>query len=132
MDQLGQRLRIKSEFFGSDVSQKLRAGLVFRVVEFFAGVVSAKMLGVLRRQERALMMVEPPRQQRRTGVFEVHNRVFVAVKNSILERMRSLVGHSRVINLRVRMNAFAVEAFENRSRGRSIETSVMKTKAKLH
>src|ERR1700732_2859068 len=132
MDQLRERFGVKSEFFGSNGGQKFCTRLVFGIVEFFAGAVATKMLGVLRRQKCTLMMVKPPSKQRRTGILEIHNGIFVSVKNPILKRMRGLMGHSRIKNLRVGMNALAVEARKDRGRSRSVETPVMKTKAKLH
>src|SRR5580704_12958261 len=95
-------------------------------------MIAAKMLGILRSEERALVVVEPPSKKRRTGILEIHYGIFVAVKNTVFEGLRSFMGHPGVKELGVRMDAFSVKAGEHRSRGRSIETPIVKTKAKLH
>jgi hypothetical protein len=81
-------------------------------------MILPEMFGILGFQKRALMMVEPPGQQRRCGILEIDNRIFIAVKYSTLEGMRSLVRHPPVQKFGFRMNALAVKAREN-SRGRS-------------
>src|SRR5580704_13957193 len=95
-------------------------------------MVAAKMLGILRSEECALVMVEPPGEQRRAGIFEVHNGVFVAVENAVLEGLRGFVGHPRVHKLGVGMDALAVKTRKNRGRGSSVEALIVKTKANLH
>src|ERR1700734_1652695 len=95
-------------------------------------MVAAKMLGILGSEKRALMVVEPPGEQRRTGVLEIHDGVFVAVENAILEWLGSFMRHPGVHKLGVRVDTFSVEAGENGGGGRSIEAFIVKTKANLH
>ena len=45
------------------------------------------------REERALVMVEPPGQLRRVGIFEIDDGVLVAVEDTVFERLRSFVRH---------------------------------------
>ena len=72
-------------------------------------MIPAEMLRVFGLQKRALVMVEPPRQQRRAGIFEVHDGVFIAVENPVLKRLRGFVRHPRVQELGSRMNAFPMK-----------------------
>src|ERR1700677_487213 len=95
-------------------------------------MVATEMLGILRSEKRALMMVEPPGEQRRTGIFEIHDGVFVAVENAVFERLRSFMRHPGVHKLGIGVDAFAVKAGEHSGRGRSVEALIVKTKAKLH
>src|ERR1700693_5222358 len=94
-------------------------------------MIVAEMLGVLGLQERALVMVKPPRQLRRTGILEIHDGVLLAVKHSILEWLRSLVRHSGVEEFRVGMNALAVEPRKDRGGGSPVKTLVVEANANL-
>ena len=80
VDQIGERPGIESEFLRRDRGQKFRAGFVGGIVELFAGMILPEMLGVLGLQKRALVMVEPPGEQRRAGILEIDDGVFVAVE----------------------------------------------------
>src|ERR1700735_567576 len=95
-------------------------------------MVAAEVFRILRRKESALMMAEPPGKQGRTGILEIHNGVFIAVENTVFERVRGFVRHSGVHKLSVRMDALTVKAGKDRGRGCSIEAFIVKTKANLH
>jgi hypothetical protein len=69
---------------------KKRAGLESRVVQLFSAAIVAEVLRVFRCQERALVMIEPPRQARIAGVFKIDDRVFVAVKQAGLKKLEAL------------------------------------------
>jgi hypothetical protein len=60
------------------------------------------------------MMIEPPGEQRRTGIFEIHDGVFVTVENAVFERLRSFMRHPGVHKLGIGVDAFAVKAGEDR------------------
>ncbi len=114
-------------FSRCDVGQEFRAGLVRGIVELLARMIVPEMLGVLRLQERALMMVEPPGQGGRARIFEIHDRIFVAVERAVLKRRRRLVRHPGVEKFGARVDALAVKARKDR-RGRGpVETLVVET-----
>ncbi len=132
LDEVRNRPRVKSEFFGSDGSEKLGAGLVGRIVKLLARVVVPEMLGVLRLQERALMVVEPPGQQRGAGILEIDDGVFVTVESAVLKRLRGLVGHAGIEEFRVGIDALPVEAGKDRRRRRPVEAFIVKADSNRH
>ncbi len=79
-DQLCQVRRVKSEAFPSHGRDVHGAGAETGVVHLAAAGVVPKVLRVLRRQECALMMIEPPGQARVGGVLEIHDGVHIAVE----------------------------------------------------
>ena len=62
VDQLRQRLRVEAEALAGHRGQELGAGLVGGVVEFLLAGVAPEVFLILRRQESALVVVEPPSQ----------------------------------------------------------------------
>src|SRR5579863_4161311 len=127
MDQLGQRLRIKVEFFLGHRGDQFRAGLVLRLVEHVRARMLAEMPGVFRGEERALMMIEPPSQLRRIGILEIDDDIFVAVKKTALPWMLGAMGHSREMEIRLGIETLAVEAVKKRGRCRTVEAAIVKT-----
>ena len=126
MNQLGERLHVKTKFRAGHVRQELGAGLVIRIVEFVAAAILAEILRVGGSQERALVMVKPPGHARRTRIFEIDDGIFIAVKQAVLERLPRLVSHPREMKLRVGLDALAKKTIEDRRRRRAIEASVVK------
>jgi hypothetical protein len=76
-----------------------------------------KVLGVLRSQERALMVVKPPGYVRIAGVFEIDNCVFIAVEKAVVEELRRPVSEARKNKLGVGMKGPLDEATEIRRGG---------------
>ena len=86
----------------------------------------AKLRLILRSRKRRLMMIEPPRYQRRGRVLEVHNRVLaVGLKLVFLKQVSSLMLHPHIIEARSRTNALAMKLRKQRSRTGSVKTVVM-------
>ena len=84
-----------------------------------------KALVVLGGQKRRLVMVEPPGNPGRRGVFEVHNGVFVAGKLALVKE-RSGAMHQAVIFIAgFGRNALTMESGEQRRRASSVETFVV-------
>jgi hypothetical protein len=52
------------------------------------------MLGVFRRKKGALMVIEPPGQLRIRTVFEIDDRILIAIKQTVFEQLGSLMRHS--------------------------------------
>ena len=48
-------------------------------------MIRLKMAGVFRREEGALMVIEPPGQLRVARVLEVHNRILVPIEERFFE-----------------------------------------------
>src|ERR1700733_3547501 len=94
-------------------------------------MVAAKVFGILRSKEGTLMMIEPPSKQGRAGILEIHNGVFVAVENTVFERVRGFVRHSGIHKLSVRMDALSVKAGKDRRRGPPRQRFIGKKKANL-
>ena len=85
MHQLSHRSRIKSKPLLRDHRQKTGAGFVVRIIELFVALVLLEVFLILLGKKGALMMVEPPGNFGRTGIFEVHNGVFIAIEVSLVE-----------------------------------------------
>jgi hypothetical protein len=83
------------------------------------------MLGIGWREECALMMIEPPRDVGRTRVFEVDDRVLVAVKLLLIEQRAGAVNEAGKLELGVAANALAIEAGKQSGGRGAIETLVV-------
>ena len=83
------------------------------------------MLGILRRQESALVMVEPPCQAGVGGVFEVHDGVLIPVEHGRLKQLRGLVRQTGKIELGIGMEFLLDKAAEEGRRRRAVETMVV-------
>ncbi len=71
------------------------------------------------------MVVEPPGEPGRRGVFEIHDNVCIAIKGNVIELSSGPVRQPVVEKLRLRVDALAVEAGENSGGGSAVETTVM-------
>src|SRR5579872_1311875 len=125
MDKVGQRLYVEAEFHAGYIRQQLGAGFILRLVEFVTAAIATKMFGVSRRKESALMVIKPPGHAGRTGIFEIDNGVFVAVKESWLEGLPCAVSHPRKVKFRAWMDALAKETIEQSRRRRAVEASIV-------
>ena len=91
MNQLGNRCGIEAKLRGGDVGQEAGAGGVIGVKEFAATAVWILLavfeaLLILGGKEGGLMMVEPPGDFWRGGVFEVDDRVLVAAELGLVKQ----------------------------------------------
>src|SRR6266850_691882 len=80
MNQLVQSRLFEAVSGGDRVGNELCARLVIRIIKLGRPRSGSKVLFVLRREERALMMIKPPGQPRRRAVLEIDDGVIVAVK----------------------------------------------------
>jgi hypothetical protein len=94
-------------------------------------MVLAKMFGVGGRQKSALVMIKPPCEERRAGILEIHDGVFVAIKCAILERLRGLVRHPSIEELGGGIDTLFIKARENRGGGGSVEAFIVETNPNL-
>ena len=67
-------------------------------------------------------MIEPPRQSIVGAVFEIDDRVFVAVELFAIECIARAVHRRRVEDVSIRVNFSAVELGKYRGRRDSVET----------
>src|SRR5947199_7194785 len=79
----------------------------------------------------ALWMVEPPGHFRRVGKLEVHDDVFVAIKQSRFPGLRGAMSHPREAELRGLVKAFAIKAVEERSGSCAIKAAIVKAEPDL-
>src|ERR1019366_2641638 len=122
----------ETETLFGDGADERGAGLVRRVVELAAAVVLAVVLGVFRREEGALMVVEPPRQARIARVFEIHDGVHIAIPKAVLKQLGCLVGHPRIDIFRFRVKGALHEAGEICGGSSAVETMVVIKNAYPH
>ncbi len=116
---------LKPQRFARHLGDKRRARLVSGVVELAPAGIPPEVLGVLRRQKRALVMVEPPGEPRIARVLEIDNGVLVAIEQAGVEQLGRLVRHSRVSELRIRVNRARDKAAEEGGRGGAVETMIV-------
>jgi hypothetical protein len=90
------------------------------------------MFVVFLRQERTLVMIEPPGQTGRRRVFEVDDRVLIPVEQGRIEPLLSRMRHARVSELGVRVEVTAKKPAEERSRSGAIETMVVIKDSNFH
>jgi len=117
MHQLGHGRGIKTETLLRDHGDETGARLEIGIVELAVALVLFEVLGVGGREEGALVMVEPPGNFGRTGVFEIDDGVFVAVELILIEQSTGAVDEAGEDEIGVAPNALAVKAGKQR-RGR--------------
>ena len=78
--------RIEAEALLRDHGDETGAGLETRVVKLAVALILLEMGGVGRREKGAFVVIEPPGNVGRTGVFEIDNRVLIAVKLLLVEK----------------------------------------------
>jgi Na+-translocating ferredoxin:NAD+ oxidoreductase RnfE subunit len=83
------------------MGEKLGAGLEFRIEELLGFITLAVMLRIFRSEKGALMMVKPPGYFRRSGIFEVHDSVLVAVKIGFIKESARAMDQAGELKLRV-------------------------------
>jgi hypothetical protein len=88
-------------------------------------MVAPEMLGILRAQKRALVMVEPPGQTRIGRIFEIDDGIDIAVKKHILKKLGRFMGQPGEFKLRRRSVFSLVKPAKIRRRGRTVETMIV-------
>jgi hypothetical protein len=77
-------------------------------------------------QERALVMIEPPREAPIAGVLEIYNSVFVAIELDIKEQLPGTMCQPLILELGVPPDCIATEVGEYRRGRQTIEAVVVK------
>lgn len=89
--------------------------------------MTTELLGIRRREKRALMVIEPPGDFRRVRVLEIDDGVFVAIEEAGSPRLGSTMGHTGEAELRGGIKRFLVKAIEQSSRGGAIKATIVET-----
>src|SRR3954452_7354628 len=76
-------------------------------------------------EERALVMIEPPRNFLRRGVFEVEDGIFVAIKIFFVEQSAGTMHEARVAELHVAFHALSIEPRKDSRRTSAVETLIV-------
>src|SRR5882724_3028323 len=127
INQISEWRRIESKFLPRRVRNQFCAGLVVRLIVKVLPGRLFKLRGIRRRQECALVMVEPPRHLRRIRILEIDNRILVAIEQSRFPRLLRAVRHARETKLCVRIKFFAVKTVKKGSRSGSVKAAVVET-----
>src|SRR5206468_10690189 len=117
----------EAELRRADVRQELRAGTEFRSVKLPAARVAAEVFGVSRSEERALVMIEPPRQAVGAGILEVDDGVLIAVENIRLEKLAGPVHQAAVTELRLGVDRGPIKTGEESRGAGAVKALVMET-----
>ena len=84
-----------------------------------------EMGGILRRQERTLVMIEPPGDAWRGGILKVDDGILVPGEVGFVEQRPRAMHQPLILKLRVLANALPIEAREQRRGAGAIETFVV-------
>src|SRR5207245_2324659 len=131
MNQVRERLGIEAELFLGDRRNQLGARFVVRLIKHARAGPFAELFRVGGRQKRALVMVEPPRQFRRIGKFEIYNYIFVAVEQPRFPGLRCAVRHSREAEFCVLVKTFAVKPVKESGGSSAIKAAIVKAEPDL-
>ena len=88
-------------------------------------MIAPEMRRIFRRQKGAFVMIEPPRNFRRTRILKVHDGVFVAIELRIVKERSCAMQQAGIYKLRIAPDAFLVETGEQSRRASSVETFVV-------
>ena len=89
----------------------------------------AETLRIGRRQERALMMVEPPGHFWRIRILEIDDHVLVAIEEPVFPWLHRPMGHAREVEIRVGVEAFPVKTIKERGGSGAIKAAVVEAQA---
>src|SRR5208283_5022156 len=101
------------------------AGAEIGIVELGVALFLLEVRGVLGREKRALVMVEPPGDARRRRILEIDNGILVAGEVVFIEERPGAMHQAHILKLSVLANALAIEAREQRGRAGTVETLVV-------
>lgn len=123
---------MEAETLLGDGGDKTGARLEIGVIELAIAWVLLKMIGVFGREKCALVVVKPPGDFWRTGIFEIDDGIFVAVKIGFIEKRSGAMQQARVNKLDIVADAFRIKPRKKRSRRSPIKTPIMVENLNLH
>ena len=110
MYQFRQRRRIKPKALFGNSRNEAGAGFEVWVIKLAIARVLLEVRGIRRRQKSALMVVKPPCDLRRTGIFEIYDGIFIASKIGFVEQRARPVKQARIDEFNIIANAVSVKA----------------------
>jgi hypothetical protein len=125
LHQLGKIGCVVSEALARDIGDKHSAGAIGRIVKLMAAMIVPEVLGVLRAQERALMMVEPPGEPRVGRIFEIDDGVHIAIEKPILKELGRFVSQAGEFKICGRSVLIPIKTAKVSRRGSTVETVVV-------
>src|SRR5262249_19332222 len=102
-----------------------RTGLEVGIVELPVALVLLKVRRVLRAQERRFVMVEPPGDLRRTGIFEIDDRVLVPSELLLIKQRPGPMQQPHELELHIIADTLAVKTGEQSRGGSTIKAFVV-------
>jgi hypothetical protein len=78
------------------------------------------------------MVIEPPGKFFGCGVFEIDDRILIAVKHGHVEKISRSMEKAFVVDLSFRMDAIFVKTSKGRRRRDAVETMTVIKKTKFH
>src|SRR5215472_6689649 len=127
MNQIRKRRGIESESFLRYRGDQLGAGLVVGLVKHVLARLLLELLGVGRSQKRTLMMVEPPGDFWRIGIFEVHDDVFIAVEDAVFPGLRRAVSHAGKLKFSDLVELLPIKAVKESGGSRAVKAAIVET-----
>ena len=125
MHQFGYRMRIEAEMLFRDHGDEAGTGLESRVVELAIALILLEMSRIGRGQKSALVVIEPPGDFGRAGVFEINDGILIAVELFFVEKSARAMEKPGVDELRVIANPLPVKAAEQGCRRSAVETLIV-------
>ena len=109
MNEIGHGSGIETEALLGDSGNEAGAGLEIGIVKLAVALVFLEMSGVGGGQEGALVMIEPPGDPGRAGIFKVHDGVLVAIKLPLIKQRAGAVQQAGEDEAGIAANALAVK-----------------------
>jgi hypothetical protein len=125
MHQVGYAGGIKTKPLLRDGGNEAGAGFEIGIVKFAITLILFKVARVGRRQERALVMIEPPGDFGGGGIFEIDDGVFVAIKLLLVKQRPGAMKQSGEDESGVAANALPIEAGKQGRRASPIKAFVV-------
>src|SRR5216684_1908380 len=125
MYQFRQWCRIEPKALLGNGRNKAGAGFEIWVVKLAIARVLLEVRGIRWRQKSALMVVKPPSDLRRTGIFEIYNGIFIAIKIGFVEQRACAVKQAGVDEFNIIANAVCIESRKQGRRRGAVKTPVV-------
>ena len=125
VDEFGDGARIEAEVLLRDHRNKTGAGLESRIVELAVALILLEVGSIGRRKKSAFVVIEPPGDFGRTGILEIDDGIFVAVKLALVEKGARTMQQAGVYEVHIAADSFPVETGEQGGRRSPVKTFVV-------
>ena len=116
---------IEAEAFLRNHGDETGAGFEGGIVKLAVALILLEVGGVGGREKCAFVVIEPPGDFGRTGILEIYDGVFVAIKLLLVEEGASAMQQAGVDEVHIAADSFAVETGEQGGGASSVETFVV-------